>query len=125
QTVAAYRDTFRLLLTFARDRCAIPPERFTLAHLDSSFVLSFLKYLESERQNTIRSRNARLAAIRSFMRFAALHECVSLPAVHQVLAIPFKRCDKPLVGYLTREQVDALLDAPDPGTWTGRRDRAL
>lgn len=125
QTVAAYRDTFRLLLTFARDRCAKPPERFTLADLDSRFVLSFLNYLENERRNTIRSRNARLAAIRSFMRFAALQEPVSLSTVHQVLAIPFKRCDKPLVGYLTREQVDALLDAPDPGTWTGHRDRAL
>ena len=125
QTVAAYRDTFRLLLTFARDRCAKPPERMTLADLDSRFVLSFLDYLENERRNTIRSRNARLAAIRSFMRFAALQESVSLPTAHQVLAIPFKRCDKPLLGYLTREQVDALLHAPDPGTWTGQRDRAL
>jgi integrase/recombinase XerD len=125
QTVAAYRDTFRLLLTFARDRCAKPPERFTLADLDSSLVLSFLNYLENERRNSIRSRNARLAAIRSFMRFAALQDSVSLPTVHQVLAIPFKRCDKPLLGYLTREQVDALLDAPDAGTWTGQRDRAL
>jgi integrase/recombinase XerD len=125
QTVAAYRDTFRLLLTFARDHFAKPPERFSLADLDGHFVLSFLKYLEGERPNTIRSRNARLAAIRSFMRFAALHEPVSLPAIHQVLAIPFKRCEKPLLGYLTREQVEVLLDAPDAATWTGLRDRML
>ena len=125
QTVAAYRDTFRLLLTFARDRYARPPERFTLPDLNSRFVLSFLDYLENERHNTIRSRNARLAAIRSFLRFAALHESVSLPTVHQVLAIPFKRCDKPVLGYLTREQVEALLNAPDLATWTGQRDRAL
>ena len=125
QTVAAYRDTFRLLLTFARDRYGKPPERFTLDDLDSPFVLAFLNYLENERQNTIRSRNARLAAIRSFLRFTALHESVSLPTVQQVLAIPLKRCDRPLLGYLTREQVEALLNAPDPTTWTGQRDRAL
>lgn len=125
QTVAAYRDTFRLLLTFGVTHRGKPAESFTLADMDSAFVLAFLDYLETQRHNTIRSRNARLAAIRSFLRFAFLQEPAALPAIQRVLAIPLKRCDKPLLGYLTREEIQALLNAPDAATWPGRRDRVL
>jgi integrase/recombinase XerD len=125
QTVAAYRDAFRLLLTFGDTHRGKPAESFTLADLDSAFVLAFLDYLETQRHNTIRSRNARLAAIRSFLRFASLQEPAALPAIQRVLAIPLKRCDKPLLGYLTREEMQAILNAPDAATWPGRRDRVL
>lgn len=125
QTIAAYRDMFRLLLEFAHTHRAKPPESFTLADMDASLVLAFLDYLEAERSNAIRSRNARLAAIRSFLKFAALQEPLALSTIQRVLAIPLKRCDKPLLGYLTREEVQVLLNAPDATTWAGRRDRIL
>lgn len=125
QTIAAYRDTFRLLLDFAHTHRGMPVEAIVLTDLDASFVLAFLDYLEVQRHNAIRSRNARLAAIRSFLKYAALQEPQALPAIQGVLAIPMKRCDKPLLGYLTRDEVETLLNAPDAATWAGRRDRAL
>ncbi|WP_407674117.1 tyrosine-type recombinase/integrase [Paludibaculum fermentans] len=88
-------------------------------------MLAFLEYLEEERHNTVRSRNARLASIRSFLRFAVLQEPAALPTIHRVLAILLKRCDKPLLGYLTRDEIQAILSAPDTATWPGRRDHAL
>jgi integrase/recombinase XerD len=125
QTVAAYRDAFRLLLAFGEELRGKPAASFTLAELDADFVLAFLDHLETQRHNTVRSRNARLAAIRSFLRFASLQEPMALPAIQRVLAIPLKRCDKPLLGYLTREEIQAVLNAPDASTWQGRRDRVL
>jgi len=88
-------------------------------------VPDFLDHLETERGNTARTRNARLAAIHSFMRYAALRDPASLPVTARVLAIPARRFDKPVRGYLSREQVTAILAAPDQRTWTGRRDAAL
>jgi site-specific recombinase XerD len=125
QTVAAYRDSFRLLLHFAQRHLGKAPETLTLSDLDAPLMMAFLNYLESERHNKIRSRNARFAAIRSFLHFAALHEPTALPVIQRVLAIPMKRFDKPLLGFLSRNEMQAILDAPDAMTWCGHRDRAM
>ena len=125
QTVASYRDSFCLLLRFAKIHLGKDPERLTLSDLDAPLILAFLNYLENERHNKIRSRNARFAAIRSFMHFAALTEPAALPVIQRVLAIPMKRFDKPLLGFLSRDEMQAILDAPDIPTWCGHRDRAM
>ena len=125
QTVAAYRDSFRLLLQFAHSHFGKTPEHLALTDLDASVVLAFLNHLENERQNTIRSRNARFAAIRSFLHFAALKEPTALPVIQRVLAIPMKRFDKPLLGFLSHAEMQAILDAPDGRTWCGQRDRLM
>jgi site-specific recombinase XerD len=125
RTISSYRDTFRLLLQFAHQRLHKPPVKIDLADLDSTLIMAFLEHLEVKRHNTIRSRNARFAAIRSFMHYAALENPTALPTIQSVLAIPMKRFEKPLVGYLSREEIQTLIDAPDPGTWCGQRDRAM
>ena len=125
QTVAAYRDCFRLLFEFAREHRNKPADRMALTDLDAPFVLAFLDHLERVRKNSIRSRNARLAAIRSFLRFAVLKDPSSLASIQRTLAIPMKRHSKPLVGFLLREEVQAIIGAPDPSTWAGQRDQAL
>lgn len=125
QTVAAYRDCFRLLFEFARDHRNKPPDRLVLADMDAPLVLAFLDHLEKDRKNSIRSRNARLAALRSFLRYAVLQEPDSLALIHRTLAIPIKRCSRPLVGFLSREEVQAIINAPDASTWTGQRDQVL
>jgi integrase/recombinase XerD len=125
QTVAAYRDCFRLLFEFARDRWNKPTESLALADLDAPLVLAFLDHLEKDRNNSIRSRNARLAAVRSFLRFAALKNPEALAIIQRALAIPMKRCTRPLVGFLSREEVQAIINAPDPTTWAGHRDQVL
>ncbi|MCC7218258.1 MAG: tyrosine-type recombinase/integrase [Burkholderiales bacterium] len=125
QTVAAYRDTFRLVLAFAHRTLGKRPADLALADLDAPFVLAFLKHLEEERHNTIRSRNARLAAVRSFMHFVAFQDPGAVGLVQRVLAIPMKRFERPLIGYLTRPQIEAVLLAPDETTWIGRRDRMM
>jgi site-specific recombinase XerD len=125
QTVASYRDSFRLLLRFAQRHLGKTPECLALTDLDASLVLAFLNHLESERHNTIRSRNLRFAAIRSFLHFAALKEPETLPTIQRVLAIPSKRFDRPLLGFLSRPEVQSILNAPDGDTWSGMRDRTL
>lgn len=125
QTVAAYRDSFRLLLQFAQHHLGKSPERLALTDLDAPLILAFLNHLESERHNTIRSRNARFAAIRSFLHFAAFKEPTALPVIQRGLAIPMKRFDKPLLGFLSRAEMQAILDAPDCTTWCGQRDRIM
>ena len=125
QTVAAYRDSFCLLLRFAQRHLGKAPEQIDLVELDAPLILAFLDNLESERHNTIRTRNARFAAIRSFMHFAALKDPTALPVIQRVLAIPMKRFDRPLLGFLSRDEVQAILDAPDTTTWCGHRDRAM
>lgn len=124
-TVAAYRDTLRLLLGFAADRTGQPPCQLDLADIDAPLIAAFLDHLERDRGNSVRTRNARLAAIHSLFRFAALTHPEHADSVSRVLAIPPKRCDQALVTYLTDAEVDALLGAPDVTTWTGRRDHAL
>jgi integrase/recombinase XerD len=124
-TVAAYRDTWRLVLRFARARTGKEPSRLDLGDLDAPLIGAFLDHLEEERHNTARTRNARLSAIRSFFRYAALRHPEHAALIARVLAIPAKRCERAEVSYLIRPELDALLAAPDQGTWTGRRDHAL
>ena len=125
RTVAAYRDTFRLLLAFAEKALGREPQDFRLADLNAKFILAFLDYLETERKNSARSRNARLAALRSFLKYAAHHDLSALDCIQHALAVPMKRFDRPLPEFLSREEIQAILDAPDTRTWCGQRDRAL
>jgi integrase/recombinase XerD len=124
-TIAAYRDTFKLLLTFAKQATGKAPSRLRVADLDAPLVCAFLDHLEHERRNSVRTRNARLAAIHSMFGFAALRHPEDAAVIQRVLAIPAKRFDRALVTYLTEPEIDALLAAPDLTTWTGRRDHAL
>jgi integrase/recombinase XerD len=124
-TVSAYRDAFRLLLPFVQQRRRIPIAEMNLDHLDAPTVLAFLKYLETERGNCVRTRNARLAAIRAFFLYAGAREPTALPLTQRILAIPQKRFDRPLLGYLSRPEVESLIAAPDRTRWSGRRDRAM
>jgi integrase/recombinase XerD len=112
QTVSAYRDTFRLLLRFAASHCGKSIGELARADLGAEVVLAFLDDLETQRHNTARTRNARLAAIRAFVHYAGLQEPAALPRIQQILAIPAKRFDRPLVGFLSREEIEAVLAAP-------------
>jgi integrase/recombinase XerD len=125
RTVSNYRDTFRLFLQFAQQRLRKPCTRIELPDLDGSLVSAFLDHLEAVRHNTIRSRNARFAALRSFFRYAGLMAPTALGTIRGVMAMPMKRFERPLVGYYSREEIDALLNAPDPATWCGQRDRVM
>jgi integrase/recombinase XerD len=124
-TIAAYRDTFKLLLTFANRRTGKAPSRLAVADLDATLIGAFLDHLERERGNSVRTRNARLAAVHSLYRFAALSCPQDAAVIQRVLAIPPKRFDHTLITYLTDPETDALLAAPDHTTWTGRRDHAM
>ena len=124
-TIAAYRDALKLLLTFAAQQTGKPPSRLDIADLDAPLIGAFLNQLETGRGNSTRTRNARLAAIHSLFRYAALRHPEDAAVIARVLAIPPKRFNKALITYLTEEEITALLAAPDPDTWTGRRDHAL
>ena len=124
-TIAAYAQTFRLLLTHAQKRLRIPPANLSLAQLDAAFIAEFLDHLESTRANGARSRNARLAALRSFYHYAALEAPQHAALIQRVLAIPYKRLTRRLVTYLTRPEVKAVLGSVDQSTWVGRRNHAL
>jgi integrase/recombinase XerD len=124
-TIASYRDTFALLLRFAQQRLHKAPSTLGLEDLDAPFLGAFLNHLEQERGNRVSSRNARLAAIHSFFHYVALHEPQHSALVQRVLAIPSKRAEQAQIAFLTRPETEALLAAPDPGTWIGRRDRTL
>jgi len=124
-TVAAYRDAWRLMLRFVCDRTHKQPCQLDLADLDAPLIGAFLDHLEADRHNSPRTRNARLAALRSFFRFAALRHPEHAALIARVLAIPSKRCDRAEVSYLDQAEADALVAAPDRRTWTGRRDHAL
>ena len=125
RTVEAYRDTFRLLLAFLPKHLGKQVPAIVLADLDAPVVLAFLDDLETNRGNGPRTRNARLAAVRSFVQYAASRDPTAWPLARRVLAIPAKRHNRPLLGYLTREEMQAILDAPDAATWSGQRDRVL
>jgi integrase/recombinase XerD len=124
-TIASYRDTFRLLLGFMQERLNKTPSAFVLEDLDAALVGAFLRHLEEVRKNSIATRNLRLAAIRSFFRFLVFREPALSGRIQGVLAVPNKRTDRRPVEYLTQEEVDAVLAAPDASTWIGRRDRLL
>jgi site-specific recombinase XerD len=125
QTVAAYRDTWRLLLTFAAARTGKQPSKLDTADLDAPLIGGFLDHLERDRGNGPRTRNARLAAIRSMFSYAALRHPEHAETIARVLAIPAKKFDRALVTWLTEPEVDALLAAPDKATRAGRRDHAM
>ncbi|HKA27827.1 MAG TPA: tyrosine-type recombinase/integrase [Candidatus Binatia bacterium] len=124
-TIAAYRDAFRLLLRFAEGHLHRPASALTTDDLNAPLVLAFLDHLERDRHNAIRSRNARLVAVRAFAQYVATEEPTVLPITQRILAIPCKRHQRPVLGYLSREEMQAVLDAPDVTTWSGERDRAL
>jgi integrase/recombinase XerD len=124
-TIAAYRDTFRLLLRFATERTGTPPSELDIAHLDAPLIAAFLDHLEKDRANAIPTRNNRLAAIHSLFAYLALQHPEHAATIQRVLAIPAKRTERNLLTYLTDPEVDALLAACDQATWTGRRDHAM
>lgn len=124
-TIAGYRDTWRMLLAFATARTGTPPSMLDLADVDAPLVAAFLDHLEHDRGNGIRTRNTRLAAIHSLFRYAALIHPEHAQSISRVLAIPPKRFDRAMVSYLAEPEVDALLAACDQTTWTGRRDHAM
>ena len=124
-TIAAYRDTMRLLLGYAAILTGLSPSALDLADLDAPLIAGFLDHLERERGNSVRTRNARLAAVHSLFRFAALAHPEHAESIARILAIPPKRFDRALITYLTEPEIDALLAACDQSSWTGRRDHAL
>ncbi len=124
-TIASYRDTFRLLLQFIHKRLRKAPSTLALEDIDAPLVVAFLDELENVRGVTARTRNLRLTAIRSFFRYVAFEAPAHAMQIQRVLAIPAKRFARPLVPFLSREEVDALIAAPDQRTWPGRRDHAV
>src|SRR5215468_9058777 len=124
-TVASYRDTFRLLLKYAADRLKRQPTELQVADLDAELIGGFLTFVETRRGNGARSRNTRLAAIRSFFKYVAVNEPQLLHHCQQVLAMPSKRYEKRTIDYLTRAEIEAVIGAADQATRSGRRDRML
>jgi site-specific recombinase XerD len=125
RTIESYRDAFELLFGYLEQRLSKAPSKLSLADLDAPMILDFLDHLETVRHNSARTRNARLAAVHSFMRYAAVRDPASLAITARVLAIPAKRFDRPVLGYLTRDEITAVLAAPDRRTWSGQRDAVL
>ena len=123
-TVASYRDTFVLLLRFAEAHAGKPPNSMRMTDITAKFLVSFLDHLEGARHNSARSRNIRLAAVRSFLKFAARRDLNNLGVIEQALAVPMKRFDRRMVGFLPRKQMLAVMDVPTE-TWVGQRDRLL
>jgi site-specific recombinase XerD len=124
-TIASYRDSFRLLLEFVQKRLHKAPSALALEDIDAPLVTAFLDELEQVRGVRARTRNLRLTAVHSFFRYAAYEVPTHAAQIQRVLAIPAKRFDRALVPFLSRPEVDALLAAPNPRTWSGRRDHAL
>lgn len=125
-TLTAYRDSFRLLLTYLSAQRREPVDRLTLEALSPEKILGFLDHLERTRRNGVRTRNVRLAALRAFTRFAVSQTTPDVfPHAQRLLAIPPKRAPKPLLGFMTREEIDAILRATDRPSWSGRRDHLL
>ncbi len=124
-TVASYRDTFRLLLRFTQKHLGKKPSSLELEDIDLTLVTAFLDDLENHRSSSVRTRNLRLTAIRSFFQYASFEEPASSAHIQRVLSIPSKRHDKTMVNFLVRTEIEALLAAPDQSLWLGRRDHAL
>jgi site-specific recombinase XerD len=124
-TIAAYRDAMRLLLRFAQQQTGKPPSRLDIADLDAPLIAAFLTHLDRDRHNSPSTRNTRLAAIHSLFRYAALRHPEHAASIARVLEIPATRHRKTTIAYLDRDEIDALLAAPDRTTWVGRRDHAM
>ena len=125
ETISSYRDAFRLFLRFSEQRFGRSPATLTLADFDAPQILAFLDSLEKQRHCSVRSRNARLAALRSFLQYAALQEPAALASISHSLAIPVKRFDRVPTSYLSQEEVSAVLNAPDRSSWSGHRDAVM
>src|SRR5579885_815501 len=121
-TIASYRDAFCMLLRFTQEHLKKPPSRLDLSDVDAALIVAFLESLEKDRKISSRTRNARLMAIRAFFRYLALEVPTHSGQIQRVLAIPSQRQTRSLVTYLTQQEVEALLSAPDRSTWSGRRD---
>ena len=124
-TKAAYADAFRLLLLYAQEATGVAPSDLTIADLNADLIGGFLQHLETNRGNSAATRNARRAALRSFFTYASYRAPDSISTISQILAIPAKRTKTTLVSFLSAPEADALVAAPDPSTWIGRRDRLL
>jgi integrase/recombinase XerD len=124
-TLAAYRDCFRLLLEFLHQQTGKAPSRLGIEDLSAAAIGAFLQHLENDRGNSVRTRNARLAALHSFFRFASFRHPENAQLIQRVLAIPSKRCERSIVSFLTEPEVKALIAAPQRSHWIGRRDHAL
>ena len=124
-TIAGYRDCFRLLLHFAKERLGKMPSKLLIEDLDAPFIGLFLQHLESVRKNSVRTRNARLGAIHSFFQYVALEEPALALHCQRILAVPNKRHERRPIEFLSRDEMDALLAVPNLSTWLGRRDRTL
>jgi integrase/recombinase XerD len=124
RTVAAYRDGFMLFLAFAQARLHKAPTAIQLTDMTPALILAFLDHLESERHNAVRSRNARLAALRTFLKFAGHKDVAALHIIEQALGVPMKRFERPMLGFLSSEEVQAVIGPPTEG-WTCQRDRLL
>ena len=124
-TISSCRDTWRLLLTFAQQASGIPPWKMNLSQLDHDLITAFLQYLETSRNNSLRTRNARLAAIHSMFRYAALRAPEDAAEIQRVLAIEVSQAVRTDISWLTDAEADALLAACDRATWIGRRDHAM
>jgi integrase/recombinase XerD len=125
RTIAAYRDTLALLLRFAQERTGKQPSQLDIDDLDAPLIGAFLDHLERERGNSISTRNARLAAIHSLFRYAALRHPEHAHTIARVIDIPSKKHARPVISYLNTDEIKALLAAPDRGSWLGRRDHAI
>jgi len=123
-TIAAYRDAFVLFLDFAQSRLGKSPAVMALADITPDLIIAFLDHLERKRHNSVRSRNARLAALRSFMKFAAHRDVSSLQVIESALGVPVKRFERPMFCYLSREEMLAVIGTPDE-TWISQRDHLL
>ena len=124
-TIAGYRDCFRLLLRFAKERLGKMPSKLRIEDLHAPFIGLFLEHLEAVRKNSARTRNVRLGAIHSFFQFVALEEPALALQCQRILAAPNKRYERRPIEFLNREETEALLAIPNPSTWLGRRDRTL
>jgi len=124
-TIAGYRDCFRLLLQFAKERLGKMPSQLRIEDLDAPFIGVFLDHLEGTRKNSARTRNARLGALHSFFRYVALQEPAHVLHCQRILAVPNKRHEQRPIEFLNREEIDAVLAVPNPSSWLGRRDRTL
>jgi integrase/recombinase XerD len=125
RTVATYRDGFVLFLDFAQAHLHKQPTAMKLQDITPTLILAFLDHLEQERGNTVRTRNARLAALRAFLKFAGHRDVNALHVVEQALGVPMKRFERPMLGFLSREEMLAIIGKPDDSSWTSQRDHLL
>lgn len=124
-TIASYRDTFRLLVRYAGANLGKVPTDLAIADIAADFVADFLAFVENDRGASVRSRNTRLSAVKSFFRYVALKEPDLMLHAQRILAMPSKRHVKRTVDYLNRREIEALIAAPDLSSWIGRRDRSM